>query len=123
MEGRMPRLEEYAAGAFLADAPGWLIISLISYITEYMKELLSATEAIIVTTFLISTAISSYLICRVAYRDRMKIGLTIGLTSVMLNILFLSIFGRMPISLVIELLIVQVFGGTLGAYVVERRAS
>jgi hypothetical protein len=122
MEGRMPRLEEYAASAFLADAPGWLIISLISYITEYVKELLSAAEAIIVTTFLISTAISSYLICRVAYRDRMKIGLTIGLTSVMLNILFLSIFGRMPISLVIELLIVQVFGGTLGAYVVERKA-
>jgi hypothetical protein len=123
MEGRMPRLEEYAAGSFLADAPGWLIISLISYITEYMRELLSAAEAIIVTTFLISTAISSYMICRVAYRDRMKIGLTIGLTSVMLNILFLSIFGRMPISLVIELLSVQVFGGVLGAYVVEKRAT
>jgi len=123
MEGRMPSLKEYVASALLADAPGWLVIALISYITEYMKELLSVAEAIIVASFLISTIISSYFICRVAYRDRVKIGLTIGLTAVMLNIFFLSIFGRIPIFLVIELLSVQVFGGVLGAYMVERKAK
>jgi len=121
MTYRMPRLEEYISGALLSNSLGWLTISLISYIAEYVEGILSIAEALIVASYMISTTISSYLICRIAYRDRMKIGLTIGSSAILVNALFLPLVGGMPIQLFIELVSVQILGGVLGAYIVERR--
>ncbi|MEM3640464.1 MAG: hypothetical protein QXH37_00850 [Candidatus Bathyarchaeia archaeon] len=122
MTYRMPKLEEYIAGALLSNATGWLVIALISYIAEYMETTILFAEAVIVVSYLISTIVSSYLICRIAYRDRMTIGLTVGVSAILVNMLFTLLIRGMPMQLLIEIVSVQILGGVLGAYIVERRS-
>lgn len=119
---RMPRLEEYIAGALLSNAPGWLVIALISYVAEYIETMLLLAEAVIVLSYFISTTVSSYLICRIAYRDRMTIGLTVGVSAILVNMLFTSLMRGMPIQLLIEIVSVQILGGVLGAYIIEKKS-
>lgn len=119
---RMPRLEEYIAGALLSNAPGWLVIALISYVAEYIETMLLFAEAVIVLSYFISTTVSSYLICRIAYRDRMTIGLTVGVSAILVNMLFTSLMRGMPIQLLIEIVSVQILGGVLGAYIIEKKS-
>ncbi|MEM3886715.1 MAG: hypothetical protein QXO82_06615 [Candidatus Methanomethylicia archaeon] len=121
MTYRMPKLEEYIAGALLSNAPGWLVIALISYIAEYIETTILFAEALIVVSYLISTTVSSYLICRIAYRDRMTIGLTVGVSAILVNMLFTLLIRGMPMQLLIEIVSVQILGGVLGAYIIERR--
>ncbi|MEM2136689.1 MAG: hypothetical protein QXI93_01895 [Candidatus Methanomethylicia archaeon] len=119
---RMPRLEEYIAGALLANAPGWMIIVLISYLAEGMENILYMAEPIMIITYLASTIWASYMVCRIAYRDRMKIGVNVGASAILVNLLlFMGIARGIPLTLLIELCSVQILGGVLGAYIVERR--
>lgn len=118
----MPRLEEYIAGALLANSLGWLTIAIIPYILEYYGEtIMSIAEILISIAYLISTVAASYLVCRIAYRDKMKIGLTIGSTAILINMLFLATMRGPPLILLIELICAQVFGGILGAYIAEKK--
>ena len=121
MKERMPTFEEYLAAALFANAPGWITIATISYLVEISILPPILVEPLIMTAYVIGTIYASYLVTRIAYRDRVKLGLEVGMASIFINIILMMIFGGAPMTVLMEMSVAQIIGGMMGGYYAEKK--
>jgi len=117
----MPTFEEYLAGAMVANAPGWVATATVSYLYEIAIVGGEVAAAILVVAYIIGGFIGSYLVCRRAYRDRVKTGIEVGLGALMLNIIFIALLLGAPPA--IPPLLGLIVGGLIGGLIADRKLS
>ncbi|MCS7386212.1 MAG: TIGR04086 family membrane protein [archaeon GB-1867-005] len=121
MKARMPTFEEYLAGAMLSNAPAWITIATASYLYEIALISEEIAAILIVGAYSIGGMIGAYLVCKRAYRDKIKTGIEVGLAALILNIIFTALFLGAPPA--IPPLAGLIIGGAVGGIIAERKSS
>lgn len=122
MKSRMPVFEEYLAGSMLANAPGWMAIALLSYIYEVIIIPDIILQVSIPASYFLGGVEGSYLVARRAYRDHKRIGIEVGFSAFLINLVFTALlFGGLTLPLMVMSLAGLVIGGIVGGKYAQRK--
>lgn len=116
---KKPKLEDYFAGAALANSLVWLTLGIIT-LSETNPQNLAMLSPLL---YAIGATMSGYLVSRKATQDKLKVGLKTGLGAFVFHVyVFVGLFelflGTRVLSLVDHLLIfaVLIAGAVLGSF-------
>jgi len=123
---KKPKLEDYFAGATLANALAWLTLGIISLSAVDLQTLVWLSPLL----YAFGAVLAGYLVCRKASQNQLKIGLKVGLGAFVFHVyVFVGVFellwGTRVLSLYDHLLIFAIFMiGTLsGSFLCKQFSS
>ena len=116
---KKPKLEDYFAGAALANSLVWLTLGIMT-LSETNPQNLAILSPLL---YAVGATISGYLVSRKATQDQLKVGLKTGLAAFVFHVyVFVGLFelflGTRVLSLIDHLLIfaVLIAGAVLGSF-------
>jgi peptidoglycan/LPS O-acetylase OafA/YrhL len=118
-----PIFEDYLAGGALANVPFWIYLLVLTFDTGgYAQSNVTFFFTVIPVGAMIAGGfVASYLVCKRSKRRFIRIGLLIGVTATLVNLLFG--FAASTPSTFLAAAICFVVGGVLAAMLYQRKAS
>ena len=120
---KKPTLEDYFAGAALANSLAWLTLAITS-ISEINVQTLAWLPPLL---YALGAVLAGYLVCRKASQNQLKVGLKVGLAAFIFHVyVFVGVFellwGTRVLSLIDHLLIFAIFmiGTSFGSFLCKQ---